>query len=219
MPLLLPPELQFRWILPVPRVDRLPGDGKPLWTLPKEAVLTIPRQLEADTIPVVWKAAWNLDGLAIVVEVTGQSQWACNPERPLEADGIQLWIDTRDTQNVHRATRFCHLLCVLPSGGGETGRDPVVVPVPVPRASQDAKLPDGDDFLVFAEHSQTSYRMAVWIPAKCLTGFDPVSQPRIGFFAQWRDKALGTHPLALTSEFPFDGDPSLWLTLELVSEK
>ena len=216
MSLLLPPELQFRWILPVPRVDRLPGNGKPLWALPQEAELTVPRQLEEASIPVVWKAAWNSAGLAFVVEVTGQSAWACNPDRPLESDGLQLWIDTRDTQNVHRATRFCHCLCVLPSGGGESGRDPVVVPVPVPRASQDAKLADSDDFLVFAEHSKAGYRLAVWIPAKTLTGFDPTAQPRIGFFAQLRDKQLGTHPLALTPEFPYDGDPSLWLTLELV---
>ena len=215
MSLLLPPEIQFRWILPVPRVDRLPGDGKPLWKLALDSVLTIPRQLDSAEIPVVWKAAWNTEGLAIVAEVTGQSRWNCHPDRPVESDGIQLWIDTRDTQSVHRATRFCHMLCVLPSGGGESSRDPVVVPVPVPRAGQDAKLADSDDFLVFSEQTQTGYRLAVWIPATTLTGFDPTAQPRIGFFAQLKDKDLGLHPLALTPEFPYDGDPSLWLTLEL----
>ncbi len=217
MSLLLPPELQFRWIIPIPRVDRLPGEAKQLWSLSPQAVLTIPRQLDTTDIPVVWKAAWNAEGLAVVVEVTGKSRWNCNPDRPLEADGMQLWIDTRDTQSVHRATRFCHFLCVLPSGGGESGRDPVVVPVPVPRASQDAKLADSDDFLTFAESTKTGYRLAVWIPAKTLTGFDSVAQPQIGFFAQIKDKDFGTHPLALTPEFPYDGDPSLWLTLELVS--
>jgi len=215
MSLLLPPEIQFRWILPVPRVDRLPGEGKPLWKLPPDAVLTIPRQLDTSEIPVVWKAAWNNEGLAIVAEVTGQSRWSCDPDRPVESDGIQLWIDTRDTQSVHRATRFCHMLCVLPSGGGESSRDPIVLPVPVPRAGQDAKLADSDDFLVLAEQTQTGYRLAVWIPAPTLTGFDPTAQPRIGFFAQLKDKDLGLHPLALTPEFPYDGDPSLWLTLEL----
>ena len=215
MSLLLPPELQFRWILPIPRVDRLPGDGRRLWSLPQDAVLTIPRQLDSTDIPVVWKAAWNMEGLAFVVEVTGKSRWSCDPDRPTDSDGIQLWIDTRDTQSVHRATRFCHQFCVLPSGGGESGRDAMVVPVPVPRASQDAKLADSEDFLVFAEQMKTGYRLAVWIPAKTLTGFDATSQPRLGFFAQLKDKALGNHPLALTSDFPFDGDPSLWLTLEL----
>ena len=215
MSLLLPPELQFRWIIPVPRVDRLPGEGKQLWSLPKEAVLTIPQQLNDTEHPVVWKAAWNTEGLTIVAEVTGKSRWSCNPDQPVESDGIQLWIDTRDTQSVHRATRFCHFLCVMPSGGGESGRDPVVVPVPVPRAGQDAKLADSDDFLAFAEQSKTGYRLAVWIPAKTLTGFDPTAQPHIGFFAKLKDKDLGTHPISLTSEFPYDGDPSLWLTLEL----
>lgn len=215
MSLLLPPELQFRWILPIPRVDRLPGGGKPLGSLPQEASLTIPRKLDSTDIPVVWKAAWNSHGLAFSVEVTGKSRWSCNPDRPVESDGVQLWIDTRDTQSVHRATRFCHMLCVLPSGGGESSRDPIVVPAPVPRASQDAKLADSDDFLVTAEMTKSGYRLAVWIPAATLTGFDPASQPRIGFFAQLRDKELGTHPIALSSDFPYDGDPSLWLTLEM----
>ena len=215
MSLLLPPELQFRWILPIPRVDRLPGDGKPLGNLPQNAVLTIPRELDSESIPVVWKAAWNSHGLAFSAEITGKSRWSCNPDRPLDSDGIQLWIDTRDTQSVHRATRFCHMLCILPSGGGESSRDPVVVPVPVPRASQDAKLADGDDFLVAAEMTKSGYRLGVWIPATALTGFDPASQPRIGFFAQLKDKELGTHPVSLSSDFPYDGDPSLWLTLEM----
>jgi hypothetical protein len=215
MSLLLPPELQFRWILPIPRVDRLPGDGKPLGSLPQEALLTIPQSLDGPNVTSVWKGAWNSHGLAFSIEVTGKSRWSCNPDRPLESDGVQLWIDTRDTQSVHRATRFCHMLCVLPSGGGESSRDPVVVPVPVPRASQDAKLADSDDFLVTAEMTKGGYRMAVWIPAATLTGFDPASQPRIGFFAQLKDKEIGTHPIALGSEFPYDGDPSLWLTLEL----
>ncbi|MFO1004841.1 MAG: hypothetical protein U0929_02690 [Planctomycetaceae bacterium] len=215
MSLLLPPELQFRWILPIPRVDRLPGDGKPLGNLPAEAQLTIPHLLNGPNVVAAWKGAWNSHGLAFSIEVTGKSSWSCNPDRPLESDGIHLWIDTRDTQSVHRATRFCHMLCVLPSGGGESGREPVVVPVPVPRASQDAKLADSDDYLVTAEMTKSGYRMAVWIPASTLTGFDPSSQPRIGFFAQLKDKSMGTHPIALGPEFPYDGDPSLWLTLEM----
>lgn len=215
MSLLLPPELQFRWILPVPRVDGLPGDDQQMWKLPKDAWLTVPRQLDSSDNPVVWKAAWNSSGLAIVVEVIGKSRWSCDPDRPVDSDGIQLWIDTRDTQSVHRATRFCHCLCVLPSGGGESGRDAVVIPMPVPRASQDAKLADSEDFLVLAEQTKSGYRMAVWIPGSTLNGFDPVAQPRIGFFAQLKDRTLGLHPLALTPEFPYDSDPSLWLTLEM----
>ncbi len=215
MSLLLPPELQFRWILPIPRHDKLPGDRKTLRALSKGSVLTIPRELEASS-PVQWKAAWNLEGLAIAVEVEGASRWDCDPDRPLTSDGVQLWIDTRDTQTVHRATRYCHLLACLPSGGGEAGREAVVVPVPIPRANEEAKLADGDDFLITSEHRPTGYALAVWIPAKALTGFDPQAQPRIGFFAQLRDRDLGTHPIALTPEFPYDGDPSLWITLEMV---
>lgn len=214
MSLLLPPELQFRWILPIPRNDQLPGDQKAFRSLPPESVLTLPRELETSS-PGLWKVAWNHEGLAITIDVKGVSRWDCDPDRPLTSDGIQLWIDTRDTQSVHRATRYCHWLACLPSGGGESGREPVVVPVPIPRANEDAKLAPGDEFLIRSEYGKTGYSLAVWIPAKTLTGFDPTAQPRIGFFAQLRDRELGTHPIALTPDFPYDSDPSLWISLEM----
>lgn len=215
MSLLLPPDLQFRWILPVPRVEKLPGSGQ-LWsTIPDEAALTIPRALE-ETPPVRWSAAWNDNGLAIVAEVQGQSRWNCNPDRPLESDGILIWIDTRDTHDIHRASRFCHLISVMPSGGGDSGTDPNAVAVPIPRAKEDGKLAHSHHFLVTAEKTKVGYRLAAWIPGQALNGFDPTAQPRIGFFAMLKDRVLGDHPISLTTEFPFDGDPSLWLTLELM---
>lgn len=214
MALLLPPDLQFRWILPVPRVEKLPGDGKLLASLPAAATLTIPRELEEPS-PVRWQAAWNDQGLAITAEVSGESRWVCDPDRTLESDGMQIWIDTRDTHDIHRASRFCHLICAMPMGGGDSGREPCAVAVPIPRAKEDGKLAHTNHFLVTAEKSKTGYRIAAWIPGQALNGYDPGAQSRIGFFAMLKDRELGNHPLALTSEFPFDGDPSLWLTLEL----
>ena len=46
-----------------------------------------------------------------------QPPW-CRASRPEDSDGLQLWIDTRDVHNVHRAGRFCHRFIFLPSGGG-----------------------------------------------------------------------------------------------------
>lgn len=214
MSLLLPPDLQFRWILPVTRVGDLPGSGK-LWnTLSAASELTVPRELE-EAAPVRWLAAWNEQGLAIAAEVTGQSRWSCNPDRPLESDGMLLWIDTRDTHDIHRASRFCHLVSIMPTGGGDSGTEPYAMAVPIPRAKEDGKLAHSNHFLVSAEKTKTGYRLAAWIPGQALNGYDPASQPRIGFFAMLKDRTLGDHPISLTSEFPFDGDPSLWLTLEL----
>ena len=42
----------------------------------------------------------------------------CRASRPEDSDGLQLWIDTRDVHNVHRAGRFCQRLIFLPSGDG-----------------------------------------------------------------------------------------------------
>ena len=65
------------------------------------------------------RAAWNESGLFFYVRVNGKRQapW-CRQSRIEDSDGIQVWIDTRDTHNVHRAGRYCHRFALLPAGGG-----------------------------------------------------------------------------------------------------
>ena len=74
----------------------------------------------------VWadvRAAWSEAGLAFVVRVEGKRQppW-CRAGRPEDSDGLQIWIDTRDVHNVHRAGRFCQRFIFLPGGGGPATR-------------------------------------------------------------------------------------------------
>ena len=70
--------------------------------------------------------AWNKEGLLFVLNVTGkkQSPW-CRPTRMEDSDGLQLWIDTRDSHTVHRANRFCHRFQFLPFGGGHRLDEPI----------------------------------------------------------------------------------------------
>jgi hypothetical protein len=49
-----------------------------------------------------------------------------------------------------------------------------------------------------------------------LTGFDPVENPRIGFTYAVIDRELGDQTFNCAAEFPYQEDPSLWATLELV---
>ena len=65
------------------------------------------------------RAAWNNEGLYLTVRVEGKKQapW-CRESRLDDSDGLQVWVDTRDTRNVHRASRFCHRFVFLPAGGG-----------------------------------------------------------------------------------------------------
>src|SRR5271166_2067832 len=55
------------------------------------------------------RAGWNDAGLGFRLEVSGKKMPVfADPNDPTESDGLHLWIDTRNTQSIHRATRFCH---------------------------------------------------------------------------------------------------------------
>jgi hypothetical protein len=58
--------------------------------------------------------AKNPKGLAVDFEVTGKSR-PITYDRAMRqgSDGVQLWIDTLHTRNIHRATRFCHHFSAL----------------------------------------------------------------------------------------------------------
>ena len=52
--------------------------------------------------------------------------------------------------------------------------------------------------------------------AEALTGFDPQEHPRLGFTYAVVDRELGEQTLGVGSPMPYQEDPSLWATLELV---
>src|SRR5262249_54443947 len=72
------------------------------------------------------RMAWNNEGLALNVHVDGRQQpvW-CREGRLEDSDGLQVWIDTRATLNIHRASRYCHRFAFLPAGGGRGNAEPV----------------------------------------------------------------------------------------------
>ena len=215
MATLLPPGLMFRWEISVPELPQLPGSGKTLLNLPEPARILIPSALESRA-PLEVRIGWNRRGLGIWTRLTGKSTpLRCDPDRPLESDALLVWIDTRNVQDVHRATRFCHFFALLPSGDGPKGTDPAIRQLAVPRAAADAPQIDPDDVLMGSKVSRDGYELSAWFPAETLNGFDPASQPKLGFFCELRDAQLGRFPLNLDAEFPYDGDPSLWCTLNL----
>src|ERR1700742_4901339 len=86
------------------------------------------------------RAAWNRQGLIFDVTVTGKSQplW-CRDERLEDSDGLQVWIDTRATLNIHRASRYCHRYAFLPAGGGRGNTEPVADQLLINRARENAR--------------------------------------------------------------------------------
>lgn len=214
----VPPRFLFHWSFSARQIDSLPNKGKRLLDLPDDCELPSLSELERQTDFASVRLAWNDRGFAFSATVSGRSS---KPEcygKPLElCDGIRLWIDTRNAQTVHRATRFCHHFVLLPSGGGGKRTQPIVRALPVARAREDTPLPNVDLVEIESEVSSTGYWLDAWFPAEVFVGYDPSTNPRIGFHYFLHDSELGDQTLAVGREFPFESDPSLWQTVELTS--
>ena len=160
------------------------------------------------------RVAWNDFGIGFTVLVRKKKNPpTCDDRRVADSDGLQVWIDTRNTKNVHRATRFCHHFCALPAGN-PTG--PIGIQLPIGRAREEAKIAASDDILVAVQHRTNGYDLDLWLPADVLNGFDPESVTKLGFYYLIRDSELGNQFLLADDDFPFASDPSLWATLELI---
>jgi len=215
---LISPRLLFHFSMPC-------RYGDPLWTtkgaaLGEEHVIASFSQLEQPGASPEMRVGWSRLGLAFRLEVRGKRQapW-CRAERPEDSDGLQLWLDTRDVKNVHRAGRFCHRLFFLPAGAGRGFTRPVAGVLPIPRA----RAPHGpiheNQLKVLCSDRSDGYVLDAFIAADALTGFDPDEHTRLGFTYAVMDRELGEHTLGVGGPMPYQQDPSLWTTLELIGAK
>jgi hypothetical protein len=161
--------------------------------------------------------AWNDDGLAVraIARGVGSARW-CHPTRPEDSDGLHLWIATRPTGDSHRAGRFCRRLALLPTGGGRIADKPVAVAAAIPRTSEvPAELPAGSIDMA-ARLLADGWEIDAHVAAAALPGWDPHEVPRLGFCAALVDRRLGRVPCFAPPEYPWDGDPTTWIDLDLV---
>lgn len=216
---LIPQAFWFRLAVPCPRIDGLPkpGDKGRLLDLPESCRLVPTVELEGRKPWSDVRVAWNPGGLAIQVEVTGKlSKLQFDPYVVDASDGVQLWIDTRDTRDIHRASRFCHRFSavLLPDKGKKT----VSVKFdqkPIHRALADAPLAKSAALQARAEAIAKGWRLELFLAAEALNGFDPDTNRRLGFAYQVSDPDRGAEFLTVGRDFPIGEDPSLWATLEL----
>jgi hypothetical protein len=153
------------------------------------------------------------------VRVAGKQQnvW-CRASRLEESDGLHVWIDTRDTRTIHRASHYCHRFAFLPEGSGDGYRSPTAEWLPINRAKDDPVPVSGDKLKVKSEFRGDGYTLSGLIPSSALTGFDPGEYPRLGFTYAVIDRELGWQTFSVGPELPFAEDPSLWGSLELNSD-
>jgi hypothetical protein len=163
------------------------------------------------------RAAWSEEGLRFSIHVSGKRYpLRCRETHPDESDGVHLLIDTRDTHDVHRATRFCHEFIFLPTGAGHRMEQPYAVQARINRAREDPQRAPPGSLDVRAERRSDGYLLECFIGAAALTGFDPAEHPRLGFHYWIRDHELGLATWSAPPEVPHFDNPTLWGTLELI---
>ena len=164
------------------------------------------------------RMAWSADGLFLTVDVTGKQQtvW-CRETQLVESDGLQVWIDTRNTHNVHRAGRFCHWFLFLPTGGGSRRDGPIGSMLKINRSKDDPRTLNQVAPKVISKIKHGGYSLAIHIPARALDGWDPQEHRKLGFNFAVVDRELGWQTLSTGPEFPVSEDPSLWQAIALTS--
>ncbi|MBN1345820.1 MAG: hypothetical protein JXQ73_24225 [Phycisphaerae bacterium] len=160
---------------------------------------------------------WDEDGLYVACRVREKVQPVrCDPQRFRKGDNFRVLTDMRDTRNLHRASRYCQHFYFLASGGGRNGRDPVAGAAKISRATQHAPLVAPGRIEIASHVTPEGYALEAHIPAKCLAGFDPVDNPRIGLYTMLEDGDHGQQYLTVGDDMPWWVDPSLWATGVLV---
>jgi len=212
---LLPSRFLFRFAAACPYAAGL--GAQPPAELPTACRLPSLCELEGQKPFGDVRAAWSEAGLSFSVRVEGKRHpsW-CRESKLEDSDALQVWVDTRDTHNIHRASRFCHRFIFLPAGSGRNLDEPVVDQLLVDRARENANPVRPGQLRIATEKRVGGYVMSAFIPATALTGFNPSDHPRLGFTYMLFDRELGQQYFSVGYEFPFASDPSLWGTLELV---
>ncbi len=215
---LLPQVFWFRMAAPCLRIEEIPRPADParLLDLPESCVL--PDWAQLDGLP-AWarvRVAWNPLGLGITVLADGVPQQQLAPDRPEGFAVVQFWIDTRDTRNVSRATRFCHRFTArLQLAKSRRKLTVDVSQRPIARAQADAPICRPDLIESRAELARYGWTLELFLPVRALNGFDADTNRRLGFAYQIADYVRPDQFLGVGREFPVGENPSLWSTLEL----
>jgi len=193
------------------------GSAGALLDLPAEAAVPDLAALDGRASWASVRIGWNPNGLGIVVHADGLGANARTPDRPEGFASLSFWIDTRDTRNVSRATRYCHRFQArLTLEPNKKTLRAAVEQKPIARAMADAPLAPSSELRHRTELHKKGWRFELFLPAKALHGYDPETNRRLGFAYQVSDGERDDQFLGVGRDFPLGENPSLWSTLELV---
>lgn len=172
-----------------------------------------PESAESAVGPLDTRIAWSEDGLTFQFVLRGKLRRPyCRLSDLEHSDGIEIYVDTRNTKNVHRATRYCHRFVFLPGGGGPGEKDPYGSMLKINMARGEPATIGAYQPHVECKLSSTGYRLTCHLSRQYLEGWSPSEQPEVGLFFHLRDAELGHICLAYDKQLPVGEDPSLWPT-------
>ena len=202
----------------VPRVEAIPRKKGSLLQLDDGCSLFVPGSMNDTDNAFGLRMAWNPEGLGVELDVPGKKLPPAGRHKDLKnSDYISLFVDTRHTANVHRATEYCLSLVVLPCDE-DADEKPTAAFVEIAQQRASRRDRDGRKCPAQLHVRPDGYRLEIWIPTSQMFGFDEAPEiGRIGFSCLIHDTELGEIPLNVGGDFPVAFDPSTWLQLELKS--
>ena len=215
---LLPQAFWFRLAVSCPRIDEMSNQDsrRGLLELPESCTLPDLSPLEGRSTWASVRVGWNPQGLGIAIVAERRGRSLPSPDRPDGFADMNVWIDTRDTRNVSRATRFCHRFAAhlsLRRDGKRLNVD--FNQRPIARAVADSPICPAKILVAQASLTRSGWALELFLPAQALHGFDPETNRRLGFAYQVSDHEREDQFLAIGRDFPLGDNPSLWATLEL----
>ena len=213
---IVPPSFLFQYSMSAPQVNGIPSRKGGLLQLDDACRIFVPASLNHSSASFDLKVGWNPEGLGMEFNVRGKKLPPAGRRSSLKtSDYISIFIDTRHTANVHRATEYCLSLTALPMDE-DFDEKPAVLFTEIAQQRASKKDQDGRRCGIQCHTHSNGYSLELWVPQAQMFGFDEApSIGRIGFYCLVHDTELGEIPFSIGEDFPVTFDPSTWLQLEL----
>lgn len=155
---------------------------------------------------------WNEKGIIVQAEIYSENI-EIDPSEFRRGDSIELFFDTRNLKSQGYVSKFCHHFVVFP----ELADNFYIKEVTRFRNEDMHILASPNDFDVNVEIGKKSYFADIFIPSKCLYGFDPSRFDKLGFTYRVNRKGKDPIHFSLSSmELSVERNPYFWATVNLI---
>ena len=157
---------------------------------------------------------WNEEGILIQIYVKTKDIIEVSLNDFRKKDSIELFFDTRNIKTQGYITKFCHHFVVFPKKIDST----YIREVTRFRNEDMHNLASPEDFEIEVQIDKNLYFADVFIPSKCLYGYDPKRFDRMGFtYRINRTNKDPQHFSVSSREYKnFERNPCFWSHINLI---